>query len=115
MSREARLRLAAALAVLLLAAWLALSRARTIDEPEAEARAGRLLAVYAAQSGQPAAHFGDRRVFAFADEWQFVWVFRPCATVGELRIAVQRSGTARYVVLPDCSPVRGFAVAPKAA
>lgn len=114
MTRGVLIRFGAALAVLIFALALWNNRIRDIDRPDAEARAMQLLAVYAAQSGQPSAHFGDRRVLAFADEWDFVWAYLPCASVGELRIAVRRTGAARYVVLPNCTPVRGFAVEPKA-
>ncbi len=117
MRRGAIIRFALALTVLLVAGWLALrfARAPNIDRAEAETRAGRLLAAYAGQTGQPKAHFADRRVLEYNDEWQFIWSYRPCAMVGELRIAVKRTGAARYVVLPDCSPVRGFAVRPRTA
>jgi len=117
MRRGAIIRFALALTVLLVAGWLAVrfTRVARIDRAEAETRAMRLLTAYAGQTGQPSGHFGNRRVLEYSDEWQFVWSYRPCAAIGELRIAVRRSGAARYVVLPDCSPVRGFAVGPRVA
>lgn len=115
MTRSVLIRFSVALAMLILALTLWTNRIGDIGRPDAEARAMQLLAAYAAQSGQPSAHFGNRRVLAFADEWEFVWAYRPCASVGELRIAVRRTGAASYVVLPDCTPVRGFAVEPKVA
>jgi len=114
-SRSTIIRFALALTVLGLAAWLWHGRVRSIDRVEAEARAARLLSAYAGQTGQPAAHFADRRILEFADEWQFIWAYRPCAAIGELRIAVRRTGAARYVVLPDCSPTHGFAVGARTA
>ena len=115
MSRTAISRFVLALVILLVAAWLWHGQPQAIGRADAESRAAQLLAAYAAQTGQPAAHFANRRVLEFSDEWQFVWAYRPCATIGELRIAVRRTGSARYVVLPDCAPIRGFAVGPRAA
>lgn len=115
MRRSATIRFVLALTIFGVAAWLWHGRGYSIDRAGAEMRATRLLTAYAAQTGQPAAHFADRRVLEFDDEWQFVWAYRPCAAIGELRIAVRRSGAARYVVLPDCSPVRGFGVGPSEA
>lgn len=111
MKTSLSIRFSAALAVLILALTIWDHRVREIDRPAAEARAMHLLAAYIVQTGQPAAHFGERRVFAFDDEWDFVWTFRPCASVAELRIAVRRTGAARYVELPDCTSGRGVAVA----
>lgn len=110
MTRSAIIRFGVALALLFAAALLWLGQTRGIGRPEAEARASRLLAAYIEQSGQPAAHFGDRRTIVWAGGWDFVWVYRPCAETAELRITVRRSGAGQYSVMPDCSPTRGFRV-----
>ncbi|MGI4877797.1 MAG: hypothetical protein ACRYG4_09970 [Janthinobacterium lividum] len=113
MTRPARVRFGLAGIVLVLAGWLWFGRTPKISEPEAEARATRMLAAYIEQTGEPPLHFSSRRMMAYPDGWEFVWIYRPCADAAEMRIFVRRSGAAAYAMLPDCTPTRGFAVRPE--
>lgn len=113
--RRIVVRLALAAVALALAFGLWHRRAPAIDQPGAEARAARLLAAYIEQTGEPPRHFTTRRMMAYPDGWEFIWVYRPCADSAELRIFVRRSGGARYSALPDCTPTRGFGVRPNRA
>ena len=112
MTRRAAFRFVLAGVALVLAIGIWRSRFQPIDQPTAEARAGRLLAAYVQQTGEPPLHFTNRRMMRYADGWEFVWVYRPCRETAELRIFIKLSGAARYSQLPDCSPSRGFAVKP---
>lgn len=109
MNRPALLRFGLAGIALALAGWIGFGRAADrLDKPQATALAGRLLAAYAAQSGEPARHFAPQPTVDYPDGWEFGWSYAPCPEVARLRVFIGRNGRADYSETPDCAPAQGL-------
>ena len=108
-----RLALAALALALAAAIWLGRREPEPIAAPAAAQHAARMLAAYAARTGEPMAHFGPVQRVDWPEGWEFRWAYQPCPEVGALRVFVRRSGRASYGETPDCAPGKGPAAHPR--
>lgn len=110
--RRAVLMLIAGVLLFAEAGWLWL-RPRVIDMAQADTIAKQVAVRFAANTGQPVAHFGKARRIAWPDGWEYVWTYRPCPDDAALRVFVPVAGRhVRVTEAPDCTAGVGFGVKP---
>ena len=111
--RQTLVRLAIAALLLALAAlfwWL--RPPPDMGQDRSDAIAALLFERYVKETGEPAEHYEGPRRVAYQDGREYRWIYVPCADIAELRIFISRRGGASFTLTPDCTPTRGFAVAP---
>lgn len=106
-------RLALAALALTLAAAIWLGRREPPPTLPPDQRAARMLAAYAAHTGEPLAHFGPAQRVDWPEGSEFRWAYLPCPEVAALRVFVRRGGKASYGETPDCAPGKGPAAHPR--